>query len=105
MNENKTIPVPHGDKFVIEITTASTNVKLESTKEKKFERNAAGLRTLIIGDIIFQFSMMMIIILILLITGSKVIDTESEIVNINDITYEVVFNDKFDDPALWGLKD
>ena len=102
MNKNKTIPVPHGDKFVIDITTTSKNVKLESTKEKKFERNAAGYWTLMIGDIIFQFSMIMIIILILLITRSQVVDTESEIVNINE-TYRV--NGKFKDPALRDLKD
>ena len=102
MNKNKTMP--HGDKFVIDITTTSKNVTLESSKEKKFERKAAGYRTLMIGDIIFQFSMIMIIILILLITRSQVVDTESEIVNINETIYYRV-NGKFKDPALRDLQD
>ena len=102
MNEDKTIPVPRGEKFVIDVTVTLKNEKLESTKEKKFEQKAAGYRTLMIGDIIFQFSLIMIIILILLIT-SQVVEIESEIVNINE-TYEVV-NDKFHDPALRDLQE
>ena len=99
MNENKTIPVPQGNKVVIDISPKYE--KFESINEKKLKRSwiqkAVEYRTLMIGNTIFQFSIIMIIILVLLIARAHVIDEVSEIV---DIEKADEINDKFSDPAL-----
>ena len=99
MNENKTLPVPQGNKVVIDISPKYE--KFESINEKKLKRNwiqkAVEYRTLMIGNTIFQFSIIMIIILILLIVRAHVIDEFSEIVDIEEADE---INDKFSDPAL-----
>ena len=104
MNENKTIPFPQGDKVVMDISPKYG--KFEPIDEKKFKRSwiqkAVEYRTLMIGNTIFQFSIIMIIILILLIARAHVIDEASEIVDIEEANE---INDKFWDPALRDFLD
>ena len=107
MNENKTIPVPQGDKVAIDIYSTYENFdwinqkKLETMK-RSWIRKAVEYRTLMIGNTIFQFSIIMIIILILLIARAHVIDEASEIVDIEEANE---INDKFWDPALRDFLD
>ena len=104
MNENKTIPFPQGNKVVMDISPKYE--KFEPIDEKKFKRSwiqkAVEYRTLMIGNTIFQFSIIMIIILILLIARAHVIDEASEIVDIEEANE---INDKFWDPALRDFLD
>ena len=67
MNENKIIPVPQGDKVVIDISPKyeKFDKKLVMRKRSLIQK-AVEYRTLMIGNTIFQFSIIMIIILILL---------------------------------------
>ena len=100
MNENKIIPVPKGNKVAIDIIPKFEN--FDSINEKKLKRNwkqkAVEYRTLMIGNTIFKFSIIMIIILILLIVlRAHVIDEFSEIGDIEE-TDEI--SDTFSDPAL-----
>ena len=103
MNRNTILPAPQGDKTMIDISPKYE--KFESINEKKLKRSwkhswkekAVEYRTLMIGNTIFQFSIIMIIILILLIARAQVIDEVSEIVDIEEADE---INDKFSDPAL-----
>ena len=99
MNENKIIPVPKGNKVAIDIIPKFEN--FDSINEKKLKRNwkqkAVEYRTLMIGNTIFKFSIIMIIILIVLIVRAHVIDEFSEIMDIEEADE---INDTFSDPAL-----
>ena len=100
MNENKTIPVPQRNKVAIDIIPKFQ--KFDSINEKKLKRNrkqkAVEYRTLMIGNTIFKFSIIMIIILILsIVIRAHVNDEFSEI---GDIEEPDEISDTFSDPAL-----
>ena len=100
MNKTFSLPVPQRDNFVINMPSSPKYEKLELNNQTKLKQKAVGRRTLKslkIGYIIFQFSIIMIIILILLITRSHVVEKESEIANIEGPGET---NDKFFDPSL-----
>ena len=105
MNKTFSLPVPQRDNFMINMPSSPEYEKLELNNQTKLKQKAVGRRTfksLIIGNIIFQFSIIMIIILILLITRSHVVEKESEIANIKGPD---VINDKFYDPSSpFGMK-